>query len=171
MNSQWTPSDWQIPTPTVHRFNNFKQHVVSLFRKRHVPSNLLSHRHKTLRHLQHQKDLLVVQCDKKLGPTILEYAICIKRSLQDHLLHREMYQPLSNSDALQYTVTISNLLKAWSAKYYSALLKSKRKYTHTKVGYLTMKVQKDPYWAIRPIVSCSGSLLYSLAIWVDCKLN
>ena len=33
-----------------------------------------------------------------------------------------------------------------------------------------MKVHKEP-WATRPIVLCSGSFLYSLAVWVDCKLK
>ena len=134
VNSEWTPSDCQITTPAVHRYNNFKQHVVSLFRKRHVPSNLLSHQHTDLSNLKKQKDVLVVQCNKNLGPAILEYDIYIKRALQDHLLHRETYRPLSSEEAHQYAVRIGNLLKAWLAKHHSSILKSERKYIRTMVA-------------------------------------
>ena len=179
INSEWTPSDWQIPTPAVRRYNNFRAHVVSLFHKKRVPSNLLTHQHLALRHLQLQKEFLVVQCDKNLGPAILEYDIYILRALKDHLLKTDTYRQLSYVEAQQYAIKIHTLINHWLMKFHRDILTSERKYIRTNVlqtiipfpvFYLTMKVHKDP-WATRPIVSCSGSLLYSLAVWVDRKLK
>ena len=179
INSEWTPNDWQIPTPAVRRYNTFRLHVDGLFHKRRVPSNLLTHQHLALRQLQLQKEFLVVQCDKNLGPAILEYDVYIQRALKDHLLQVDTYRPLSKDIARQYATKISNLIADWLKEFHGAFTTSERKYIRTSVMnsispfpvfYPTMKVHKTP-WATRPIVSCSGSMLYSVAVWVDRKLQ
>ena len=60
INSDWNPDDWMIPTAAVRRYNNFRAHTISLFKKRLVPSNLLHHQHLVLRHLQLQNEFLIV---------------------------------------------------------------------------------------------------------------
>ena len=179
INSDWTPTDWMIPTSAVRRYNNFRSHVVGLYKKRHVPSNLLRHQLLALKYLQVQKEFLIVQCDKNLGPAILEYDVYVRRALNDHLLKTTTYRQLNNQQARNYATKISDLITCWLKKHHDALLASERKYIRTRVAeteepfpvfYLTMKVHKNP-WATRPIVSCSGSLLYSLAVWVDRKLQ
>ena len=179
VNSNWTPYDWQLPTPAVRRYNNFRSHVVGLFQKRRVPSNLLSHQLRALQHLQNQDEFLIVQCDKNLGPAIIEHTTYIRRALTDHLQHVNTYRQLTNNVARQYATRINDLITTWMKKFHDTMLPSERKYIRTNVlecktpfpvFYLTMKVHKTP-WATRPIVSCSGSLLYSLAVWVDRKLK
>ena len=179
VNSDWTPTDWMIPTAAVRRFNQFRLHIDALFRKRKVSSNLLSHQHLALRQLQLQQEFLVVQCDKNLGPAILEYNVYIKRALNDHLLQTDTYRQLTSAVAKQYASRITILISDWLLKFHDDFNKNERKYIRTNtlkckspfpVFYLTMKVHKSP-WKTRPIVSYSGCLLYSVAVWVDRKLQ
>ena len=161
INSEWTPQDWQIPLPAVRRYNNFKTHIASIFIKQQAPSNLLTHQHLALRQLKLQKEFMVVQCDKNLGPALIEYNVYIQRALQDHLLHQDTYRRLSPDTARHYAIRINDLIASWLHKYHASLLTSERKYIRTTVlkssnpfpvFYLTMKVHKEP-WATRPIVS------------------
>ena len=81
--------------------------------------------------------------------------------------------------AQQYATRINNLITDWLQKIHGDFNINERKYIRTNtlkckspfpVFYLTMKVHKSP-WKTRPIVSYSGCLLYSVAVWVDRKLQ
>jgi len=113
-----------IPTAAVRRFNNFRTHTTSLFKKRSVPSNLLHHQHLALRHLQLQNEFLIIQCDKNLGPAIIEYTKYVQRALSDHLTKRDTYRQLSNIVARKYVTRIDGLILQWLKKYRTSMLSS-----------------------------------------------
>ena len=92
INSNWTPEDWQIPPSAVRRYNKFRMHNTHIFKKRRVPSNLLKNQLLSLKYLQNQSEFLIVQCDKNLGPAIIEHEKYIHRALNDHLLKQNTYR-------------------------------------------------------------------------------
>lgn len=74
---------------------------------------------------------------------------------------------------------LNALLTQWLTNHASVLSPTERKYLRQlqkdnvdpfPVFYLLMKVHKTPL-KTHPIVSCSGSLLYGLGIWIDNKLQ
>ena len=177
--SPWTPNDWQIPIPIRRRFNNFVLHTESLFKKRFSPSNLLPHQRNALRYLQHQNQFVIAQCDKNLGPAIIEHEVYICRALADHLLDRTTYRQLTPSQAKSYANRIPKMIENWLNEHKGDISTNERKFILSSltentnpfpVFYITIKIHKNP-WSTRPIVSCPGSLFHSLAIWVDRKLK
>jgi hypothetical protein len=114
-----------------------------------------------------------------LGPAIIERDTYIKRALNDHLLDSTAYQFLSPSQATRYFNDLSKKISDWLHKHKKILTPQEKKFirhhcfkqdTTFPVFYLLAKVHKTP-WSTRPIISCSGSLLYAIGVWVDRQLQ
>ena len=177
--SEWTPPHWDAPRHVIQRLATFRDTLRPLFRKQTIRRNLPQFQRIALENLRTQDDFLVVHCDKNLGPAIIERNEYIRLAYRDHLNDRDTYQLLTAAEVTSRANRIRTLISSWLAKHKGDLTCSERRYISTETDqcldpfpyfYLTMKVHKTPL-KTRPIVSCSGSLLYSLGIWVDDKLQ
>jgi hypothetical protein len=180
INSDWSPPFSNVPRALSQRLHHFEQTVTSEFRtKLKVKPNLLRHQRFALEHLRQQNDFLIVACDKNLGPSIIERDEYIKLAFRDHLSDPNTYQYLPPAEVATKKHLLEGLLSAWMIKHYKILSREERKFLQRHSSecidpfpyfYLTMKVHKTPL-KTRPIVSCSGSLLFALGIWIDDKLQ
>ena len=180
INSDWSPPYSNVPRTLSRRLHHFEQVITSKFRtKLKVRPNLLRHQRFALEHLRLQNDFLIVACDKNLGPSIIERDEYIKLAFRDHLSDNNTYQYLPPAAVATKTHLIKGLLTDWTVKHFKTLTKAERKFLRRHSDecidpfpyfYLTMKVHKTPL-KTRPIVSCSGSLLFALGIWIDDKLQ
>eukprot|EP00957_Ditylum_brightwellii_P178817 13621099-Ditylum_brightwellii.AAC.1 len=115
--STWEPPPWTIPWQIDQRTSDFETDVQQLYTKKQAPPNLLPTQLNTLSLLQKNNDILVVQCDKNLGPTIIKTKTYIKKVLDDHLHGIKTYRQVPQ-EAIQYSKNkLLSLMKGWMLKY------------------------------------------------------
>ena len=104
-------------------------------------------------------------------------------AFRDHLNDRTTYLPITREyDMQQHADVIKRSITEWMKKYKKVTSRSEKTFLRTHLRnnekpfarfYTTLKAHKlkrtDPISALRsrPIVSCPGSLVHPLGIWVD----
>ena len=146
----------------------------------------MPHQHRALRTLQQQQTFLIVPCDKNLGPAIIERHDYLKIAMRDHLSDTTTYKSLTTSEIDRYSSDITKTILGWMKTHHKTLNKMEHAFLRKKLKsnqspyarfYLTLKALKlKPGQTVdnlksRPIVSCPGSLLHGLGVWVDRKLE
>ena len=180
IRSSWTPPPWVFPNEVKYRLNKLTEYVKLAFKKtRKKTENLMPHQSKALKSLQQSTDLLVVQCDKNLGPALIEYERYIRLVERDHLSDELSYQRMTSEEANEFAMDTVKAVMTWLTRHHHSATKMERQFIRMSINgnnsphsifYATMKVHKSPL-KTRPIVSCSGSALENLGVWVDRKLQ
>ena len=148
-----------------------------MFQKRRGVNNLLPIQSRTLQEIRNNHDIIVVDCDKNLGPAVIERSTYIQRVLE-HLQDETTYQYLTEQQAQHEEESIANQILEWSRKYKKDVSTDDLKYLHNQKSndsqpcmtfpyfYMTPKVHKTP-WKLRPITACRNTILYKLGVIVD----
>ena len=120
-----------------------------------------------------------MKSDKNLGPCILETERYVQFALTDHLNCRETYKKLSPTTANNHMDAVRKQIQKFLYQNRKILPKESIRYIRKKTKectdpfpklYLLMKVHKQPI-RTRPVVSCTGSLLHPLGVWLDTALQ
>ena len=187
VHSTWTPPHWTIPTIALEeRLSRIFTALNKLFKTHKGKTYLLPHQHRALRTLQLQQTLLIVPCDKNLGPAIIERHNYLKIATRDHLSDTTTYKSLTTSEIDRYSWEIKKHILGWLKTHNKKLTKLERAFLRKELKsnqspyarfYLTLKAhQLKPGQTVnqlksRPIVSGPGSLLHGRGVWVDRKLQ
>ena len=187
VKSKWTPPPWTYPSSQMdRRMRLFETELSRLFKRRRGKPNLLPHQNRALQRLQQQQDFLIVPCDKNLGPAIIQTEDYLKIAFRDHLNDKTTYERLTDTRKNLLQTQIRNGITDWLKRYKRDLTNMEKRFLNKQLKenktpfarfYLTLKAHKlKPGENVdqlksRPIVSCPGSLLHPLGIWVDSKLQ
>ena len=116
---------------------------------------MFPHQRRALRELRQRKDILVVNCDKNLGPAVIERSRYIQMALSEHLTNQETYERLTRTEAMQAAADIKDNFEQWMETWEDILTKNEKFFLKTKTEnipldkslstfYLLMKVHKTP---------------------------
>ena len=114
IRSKWIPGEWTLSNDLSTRINKFCVKMKGSFRwQKKLRNNLLPHQCHALRMLRQQSDIMVVQCDKNLGPVIIEYHVYVSMAFRDHLGDTSTYVRLTPEEAEEKSLSLYSNLQKW----------------------------------------------------------
>ena len=183
----YVKSDWNPPIADPHvedRMSNFQNAILAehkFLRKNQKKASNLTHIQKShISLLRSNRDFVILNADKNLGPAIMEREAYIKRVLGEHLLDKNTYENISNERAeiifektKEKTLKLLHKYKKFLSKpEFDYFMRSLFKKQREPQFYGMPKVHKDKVpIPLRPVVSQCGSLFAILSIFVDFKLQ
>ena len=177
--THWTPPPWKLSKHVVKQTDQFTTAIKRIFFKRKATSNLSTTQLHILKKLMRKQDFVIARADKNLGPCIIERDAYIRFALRDHLNCKNTYRRMSHETACAHMHTVRKKISSFLYKHRDSLSQLENRFIRSKtkqvenpfpVLYLLMKVHKEPL-KTRPVVSCSGSLLHPLGVWLDTALQ
>ena len=119
--SKWDPPPTSLQPELRHCLTSLKNMLTASFTKQRGHRNLLPHQLKALSWLQQQDDLMVVHCDKNLGPAIIEKTKCLSLAMRDHLSNTVAYRRITEVDAAK--ANLYSLFDGWLKEHKKHLSK------------------------------------------------
>ena len=182
VKSTWEPGLSSDDTEDI--LTDFQQKLrsereVSLSRPR--ATNLSKHQYNILNHLRSNKHLIILICDKNLGPAVMNRSTYIAAVLSQHLqdnkgTYRQVTEAMAKStfDTVKNNIAAitSGTLPPHEATYFSKSLLVNDDTFRDPVFYGMPKVhkKKSPV-PLRPVVSQCGSLLAVASTYLDYRLQ
>lgn len=182
VKSEWVPPS---TSPSIeNKISNFCHaiHAEHKFLKRvqKKASNLTRLQKSHINFLRSNKDFIILNADKNLGPVIMERMTYIQQVLQEHLLDTATYEHISEDTAqtifattlqkvkdllIEFKDDISEEEELYFNRSFKKNVRSPQFYGMPKVHKLKIPVP------LRPVVSQCGSLFAVISIFIDFKLQ
>jgi hypothetical protein len=130
VKSKWTPSAGDVPNWCSQRLSRVFVQVQRLFKRRNAQSNLLPHQEELLQILPVDSTFLFPEIlDKGLGTCAVTHEQYMTDVLE-HLTNKEVYEQLSETEALAAATALNSDIQVWLRKYKNVI--SKQAYASTK---------------------------------------
>ena len=114
--SKWSPKPWMLPNKLRYCFSRLRRKLEPLFQKKKGTPNLLPTQRKLLHKLRNNEKIIVVECNKNLGPAVIERSKYILKVLE-HLEDESTYKQLTSADATLEIEHINNQIDQWMRRY------------------------------------------------------
>ena len=116
VESEWEPKKWDLPLSIVERYDKFETSIKMLYRKKcRQENNLLPYQKLALRALALRDDSLIVNCDKNLGPAVIDTSTYAQHALSEHL-DTPAYKKLTEIQATAHMQRVASKIRRWLQK-------------------------------------------------------
>ena len=182
VKSTWQPKAASLDTENILKaFEDNIRQERDISRARPRATNLSKHQFNILNHLRSNKDIIIIQCDKNLGPGVMQRETYIREMLRQHLqdgkgTYRQISKDYSREVMRKVKENMREIIRGRLSdtehKYFSRKFQADTIRARDCLFYGMAKVHKNTFPVpLRPVVSQCGTLSAIASIFIDYKLQ